>query len=115
MAPNTKDDAQQRALKEVQVEAQRLIEAVQSAVKSDGDLLSVDERTKVQAAIVKLQAVAQADNRRHVTLAMDDLEAETKDFAAKRMNKSIRNAFTGKNINELENVAESAKSRREKA
>jgi molecular chaperone HscA len=110
---HTKDDAQRRALKEAQVEAQRLIEAVQSALKSDGELLSVEETARVEAAIASLQATALGENRRHLTLAMDDLEAETKDFAAKRMNKSIRNALTGKNINELESVADSAKSRRE--
>ncbi|MBK8386627.1 MAG: hypothetical protein IPL11_13705 [Candidatus Accumulibacter sp.] len=35
-------------------------------------------------------------------LAMDDLEAETKDFAARRMDKSIRRAFAGRNISELD-------------
>jgi hypothetical protein len=33
---------------------------------------------------------------------MDDLEAETKDFAARRMNKSIHRALAGKNINQLD-------------
>ena len=33
---------------------------------------------------------------------MDDLEAETKDFAARRMDKSIRRAFAGKTVDEIE-------------
>jgi len=112
---HTKDDAFRRALKEAQVEAQRLIEAVQSAMKSDGELLSAEELARVEAAIAKLQASALGENRRHLTLAMDDLEAETKDFAARRMNKSIRRALAGKNINELQDVADSVKARGEKA
>ena len=106
---HTRDDAQRRALKEAQVEAQRLIEAVQSALKSDGELLSPEQLAKVEISIASLQATALAENRRHITLAMDDLEAETKDFAARRMNKSIRNAFAGKRIDELEEIGQSAK------
>ncbi len=107
---HTKDDALRRALKEAQVEAQRLIEAVQSAMKSDGDLLSHEQMTKLEDAIAKLQTTALGDNRRHITLAMDELEAETKDFAARRMDKSIRRAFAGKSIDELEKSTDSSKS-----
>ncbi|MBI4742282.1 MAG: Fe-S protein assembly chaperone HscA [Betaproteobacteria bacterium] len=99
---HTKDDAFRRALKEAQVEAQRLIDAVQSAIKSDGELLSAEQRTRVEAAIIKLQTAALSESRRHLTLAMDDLEAETKDFAARRMDKSIRRALAGKSIHQLE-------------
>jgi molecular chaperone HscA len=108
---HTKDDAFRRALKEAQVEAQRLIEAVQSALKTDGELLSAEELGRVESAIAKLQTATLGENRRHLTLAMDDLEAETKDFAARRMNKSIRRALAGKNINELQDIAESAKAK----
>lgn len=99
---HTKDDALRRALKEAQVEAQRLIEAVQSALRSDGELLSTAQREKIEASIAKLQTTALGENRRHITVAMDDLEAETKDFAAKRMDKSIRRAFAGKSIDDLD-------------
>jgi molecular chaperone HscA len=107
---HSKDDALRRALKEAQVEAQRLIEAVQSAVKSDGDLLSVEQRERIEASIAKLQIAALGDNRRHLTLAMDDLEAETKEFAARRMDKTIRRAFTGKNIDDFETASDESAS-----
>ncbi|MFZ4538306.1 Fe-S protein assembly chaperone HscA [Propionivibrio sp.] len=112
---HTRDDALRRALKEAQVEAQRLIEAVQSALKSDGDLLAEEQKAKIEAFIVKLQTSALGDNRRHITLAMDDLEAETKDFAARRMDKSIRRAFAGKTIDDLETDSNSTKSMEEPA
>lgn len=99
---HAKDDAFRRALKEAQVEAERLIEAVRAAIMSDGELLSPEERAKVEAAITKLHSTALGENRRHITLAMDDLEAETKDFAARRMDKSIRRAFAGKTVAEVE-------------
>ncbi len=112
---HTKDDALRRALKEAQVEAQRLIEAVQSALKSDGDLLTNEQRARIEDAIAKLQTTALGENRRHITLAMDDLEGETKEFAARRMDKSIRRAFAGKNIDELASSPDSSKSLEEPA
>jgi molecular chaperone HscA len=99
---HAKDDAFRRALKEAQVEAERLIEAVRAAMVGDGELLSDVERAKIDAAITRLQTTALGENRRHITLAMDDLEAETKDFAARRMDKSIRRAFAGKTVDEVE-------------
>ena len=107
---HTKDDALRRALKEAQVESQRLIEAVQSAVKSDGDLLSTEQLAKIEDAIAKLQTTALGDDRRRINMAMDHLEAETKDFAARRMDKSIRRAFAGKSVDEIESSTDSSKS-----
>jgi molecular chaperone HscA len=98
---HAKDDAFRRALAEAQVEAKRLVEAVQAALQNDGELVSVEERSRIDAAIAQLQSVANGENRRHVTLAMDDLEAETKEFAARRMDKSIRKALAGRRVEEL--------------
>ena len=103
---HAKDDAFMRALRETQVEAERLIEAVQAAMSQDGELLSDDERGRVERAITKLQAAVSGDNRRHLTLAMDDLEAETKEFAARRMDKSIKKALAGRRVDELGNGLE---------
>jgi molecular chaperone HscA len=103
---HTKDDAQKRALKEAQVDAQRLIEAVQSALKSDGDLLSAEQREKIEDAVAALQTTALGDNRRQITQAIDDLEAKTRDFAAQRMDQSIRRAFTGKRMDTLERATD---------
>ena len=105
---HTKDDALRRALKEAQVEAQRLIEAVQSAIRADGELLADEQKVRLEATIAKLQATALGENRRDISAAMDELEAATRDFAAKRMDKSIRRAFAGKSIDVLEAAGESA-------
>jgi molecular chaperone HscA len=106
---HVRDDALRRALKESQIDAQRLIEAVRSAINTDGELLSVEELSRIENCVSKLQAALPGDNRRQIMLAMDDLEADTKDFAARRMDKSIRRAFSGRNINELDSEAAVAK------
>jgi len=96
------DDAFRRALREAQVEAQRLIEAVQSALKEDAQLLSTLERAHIDACLAKLQAVMMGDDRRAIDEAMDSLGKATAEFAARRMNQSVQRALSGKTISELE-------------
>jgi molecular chaperone HscA len=102
----SKGDALRRALKETQVEAQRLIEAVQSALKNDRDLLTDDQYMAIETAVVRLQAAALSEDRQQMTRAMDELEARTRDFAARRMDKTIRQAMTGRRIEDIVPEAE---------
>ena len=95
------DDAFRRALREAQVEAQRLIEAVQSALKEDAELLSAQERSHIDNAIVRLQAAVIGDDRRAIDQAMDALSKGTNEFAARRMNKSVSKALSGKKIDQI--------------
>ncbi|MFB0935739.1 MAG: Fe-S protein assembly chaperone HscA [Propionivibrio sp.] len=99
---HSKDDAVRRALKETQVEAQRLIEAVQSALKSDRDLLTDEQYALIETAVTRLQTAALGDDRRQISQAMNDLEAETRTFAAQRMDKTISKAMAGRRIEDLE-------------
>jgi molecular chaperone HscA len=96
------DDAFRRALREAQVEAQRLIEAVQSALSEDAELLSTLERAHIDSCMGKLQAVMMGDDRRAIDDAMDALNKGTAEFAARRMNRSVQRALSGKKIEELE-------------
>jgi molecular chaperone HscA len=99
-----KDDAQRRALKETQVEAQRLIEATQAALKEDAHLLDDREIGRIEAAIAKLQTLMLGDHRREISLAMDDLGYETLAFAQRRMNQSVQRALAGRRVEELEDI-----------
>ena len=98
---HTREDAMRRALREAQVEAQRLIEAVQSALKSDRDLLDETRQARLETLIARLQTTALGDDRQQINAAMNELESETKTFAALRMDQSIRRAFAGKKIESL--------------
>jgi len=95
------DDAFRRALRESQVEAQRLIEATQSALQDDADLLSILERAHVDAAVTRLQALMIGDDRRAIDQAMQGLSAATNEFAARRMNRSVQRALAGRNVNQI--------------
>jgi molecular chaperone HscA len=96
------DDAFRRALREAQVEAQRLIEAVQSALREDAQLLSRMEQAHVETLVARLQAVMMGDDRRAIDAAMDGLNKGTAEFAARRMNSSVQKALSGRKVEELE-------------
>jgi len=95
------DDAFRRALREAQVESQRLIEATQSALDDAADLLSILERAHIDAAVAKLQSVMTGDDRRAIDGAMQALGAATNEFAARRMNQSVKRALAGRNIDQI--------------
>jgi molecular chaperone HscA len=95
------DDAFRRALREAQVEAQRLIEAVQSALKEDAQLLSNMESAHVESLLARLQSVMIGDDRRAIDDAMDALNKGTGEFAARRMNQSVHRALAGKKVSEV--------------
>ena len=95
------DDAIRRALREAQVEGQRLIEATQSALLEDADLLSLLERAHIAAALARLQAVLIGDDRRAIDTAMRALTEATNELAARRMNRGVQRALSGKNVEEI--------------
>lgn len=99
---HSQDDALRRAVKEAQVEAQRMIEAVQSALKSDAGLLDEAQRRCIESLITQLQAAALSEDRSAINAAINALDIGTRDFAAHRMNESIRRAFAGQRVDALE-------------
>jgi molecular chaperone HscA len=94
-------DMRARALREAQVDAQRLVEASQAALGVDGELLDDAERADIDALIVKLAAVTNGDSVDAIEAATKELAAATDEFAARRMNKSIRRALAGRRLDEV--------------
>ncbi len=95
------DDAFRRALREAQVEAQRLIEAVQSALKEDVQLLSNMESAHIESLLARLQSVIIGDDRRAIDDAMDALNKGTAEFAGRRMNQGVQRALAGRKVSEV--------------
>ena len=98
---HAKDDAINRALKEAIVEAQRMIEATEAAMKEDPHLLNEAETAKISATIAKLSAAMQGTNRRLINIAMDDLGFETQEFAHRRMDQSIKKVLSGRKVDDI--------------
>jgi molecular chaperone HscA len=95
------EDMRARALREQQVEAQRLLEATVAALAADGDLLSLDERNAIERLVADTAAHLQGTDIAAIRAATDALVAGTDDFAARRMDRSIRGALAGRAIEEL--------------
>ncbi|AOB31783.1 molecular chaperone HscA [Bordetella sp. H567] len=94
-------DARARMLREQQVEARQLAESVRAALAVDGDLLDAEERARVDAALVRAEAAQDNEDVDAVRAAVQALSASTEDFAARRMDRSIRRALSGRKLDEL--------------
>ncbi|MDO8314423.1 MAG: Fe-S protein assembly chaperone HscA [Rugosibacter sp.] len=98
---HAREDASLRALRELQVEARRLLEAIHSALIGSAEILSLEERAHIDAAMLQLQNVVDSDDRPVIDAAMNALSDATNTFAARRMDQSVQQAFTGKNIDQI--------------
>ena len=94
-------DMRARALREAQVEAQRIIEATNAALGADGGLLDEAERAQVDALIAALAQVAQGEDAGAIEAATKALSEGTDEFAARRMDKGIKRALAGKKLDEI--------------
>jgi len=94
-------DMQARALVQARVDADRLVLATRSALQADGDILSPEDQTSVQSLIVALQTARDGNDAAAIEAAVHDLGHGTEAFAAERMNRGIRRALAGRNVQSL--------------
>ncbi len=97
------DDKAARALREQQVEAQRLLEAVQSALDVDGErLLDEEERLAITAQMDTLRELAGGSDTAAIENQIKRLSQVTDAFAARRMDATVKAALSGRRLNEIE-------------
>ncbi|MCU7931995.1 MAG: Fe-S protein assembly chaperone HscA [Candidatus Thiodiazotropha sp. (ex Codakia rugifera)] len=97
------EDKLARSLREQQVEADRVIEALEAALADDGErLLNSGERQQVESALDKLRSVARADDQSIIKKAIEALEEHCGFYVERRMNQSIQQAMSGHNVDEFE-------------
>ncbi|SEJ33655.1 Chaperone protein HscA [Azotobacter beijerinckii] len=96
-------DKAARMLRELQVEAQRLLEAVQTALEVDGEaLLSSEERVAIEVQMQALRDALEAQDGAVIELHTRRLAQVTDTFAARRMDASVKAALAGRRLNEIE-------------
>ncbi len=98
---SAEEDMKRRALREEQVEAERILLATQAALDRDPDLLSAAERTAIDALIAAVRAAAQGSDHPAIQAAVEALAKGTEEFAARRMDRSVRAALTGRKVDEV--------------
>ena len=95
------EDMAARALAEARLEADRMVLATRSALASDGDLLSSEDRENIDRLIEATIAGKASDVAAKVEAATKALADGTEAFAAERMNAGIQRALTGKTVDTL--------------
>lgn len=95
-------DMKDRALREARVDADRLLLATGSALSADGDLLDADEHEAIERLMAVLEHARASEDAAEVEAATKALADYTEAFAAERMNRGIRQALTGRKLDELE-------------
>ena len=101
---SAEQDKQLRALRERQVEALRLVEASETALKEDGsDLLSEEEQKQLYEKIAELKNILETDDADRIEALTHELNDLGQEFAARRMDSRIKQALAGHSLEELDN------------
>ncbi len=95
------EDMKHRALREEQVEAERIVLATESALALDQDLLSASEKDNIHSLLSGVREKAQGNDHHLIKDAVEALAKGTEDFAARRMDRNVRNALTGRKLDEI--------------
>jgi len=95
------EDMVARSLAESRVDAERTIAATESALAADSELLSADERKAIDRALADVRLHLHGDDRHALHAATDALNRATEEFAARRMNRSVAQALTGRKVDAL--------------
>ena len=99
---NAQQDMDARMLAEQQVEADRVVESLNAALAADGEaLLNTAERAEIDAAITHLLAMRATGTTNQIKDAIEAADAVSGEFAARRMDASIRKVLTGQNVNKV--------------
>ncbi|TMH06775.1 MAG: Fe-S protein assembly chaperone HscA, partial [Betaproteobacteria bacterium] len=95
------EDMTARALAEARVEADSILAATENALAVDADLLATDERAAIESAVERVRMVVTGNDHRAISAAIEALNRASENFAARRMDRSVAQALTGRSIDAL--------------
>jgi molecular chaperone HscA len=98
------EDMQRRVLQEQKVEAQRVLEAIASALLADGNQhLDAMERSEIDTLVRHLaERVKNSVDREEIKQAVLALELGSRHFVERRMNASVRRLMAGQEIDAMD-------------
>ncbi|MDB3897903.1 Fe-S protein assembly chaperone HscA [Gammaproteobacteria bacterium] len=99
---HAKIDMEARSIKEAQLEATQLLDAIANALLVDGNLLSREEADSLAESIKALENTMTSGGSVQIHAATEELNQASSDFAAKRMDLHIANALRGESIDAVE-------------
>jgi len=97
------EDRESRSLREQQVEAERLVGALRSAIAADGEALLSDQELKdLEAEINVLISLSEGTSAAAIEAGVDHLAQVSDFFASRRMDRSIQSALQGQRVDQLD-------------
>lgn len=97
------EDKAIRALREQQVDAQRLLEAVGAALAVDGErLLDEEERSAIAVQVQALRELLDSQDGIAIERQIKRLSQITDAFAARRLDSTVKAALAGRQLNDIE-------------
>ncbi|MES2830901.1 MAG: Fe-S protein assembly chaperone HscA [Pseudomonadota bacterium] len=94
-------DMKLRALREEQLSAQRILLATQSALDADVALLDEPEQQAVRVLMEAVRRQLNSDDPQEIKKSVTALAKGTEEFAARRMDRSVRSALAGRKLHEV--------------
>ncbi|ELZ5938373.1 MULTISPECIES: Fe-S protein assembly chaperone HscA [Providencia] len=98
---NAQDDLSARRLAEQKVEAARVLESLTSALAQDANLLTPEEESAIDNAVNVLIEAVEGTDPTVIENAIKQLDKQSQEFAARRMDASIRQALSGQSVDEI--------------
>jgi len=98
---NAEGDMELRMLREQQVEAKRVLVALDVALQQDGELLNAEERQALVQAMNSLREVTEGSDADAIKQAIEKVDDASQEFAARRMDASVRRALKGQSIDQV--------------
>ena len=95
------EDMEARALGEARVEAEGMIAATEAALAVDSAMLDADERKMIDHALAETRRLIPAGDRHALHAATSALNRATEAFAARRMDRGVAEALTGRQVDAL--------------
>ncbi|MBS4096134.1 MAG: Fe-S protein assembly chaperone HscA [Sulfuricella sp.] len=99
---HAREDMDARNLREQQVEAGRILDAVAAALEQDGALIDAKERATIEKNMMVLRGKLEGSDPNAIKFAVEALNRATENFAGQRMNASVQKALAGHKLEELE-------------
>jgi len=102
------EDLERRRLIEARVEAERVLTATRKAFASDADLLSPEEKARIEEAFASLEEAVRGERAALITARVEALDDATNEWAGRRMDRAVQRAIAGKQVEDVEKDVEKA-------
>jgi molecular chaperone HscA len=98
---HAEEDVTERFVREWRVEGDRMLGSLEGAFRMDGELLAPEERARIEERMRGLREAMEGTDYLAVKAWIDSVDAASKEFAERRMNKHVARAMAGHRVEDL--------------